>query len=324
MTKSELSPPTISDIRAAAHRIAPFAHRTPVVTSFWYDQLTGASLFFKCENFQKVGAFKFRGATNAILSANPKQAERGIVTHSSGNHAQAVALAAKMAGYHATIVMPRNAPAVKVNAVREYGAKIIFCEPTIESREQTAAQFIKETGALFIHPYNDPAVIAGQGTATLELLDEVPDLDMILAPVGGGGLISGTLIAAKSLRPDILVIGSEPEIADDAFRSFHSGSIQPVLRTDTIADGLRTSLGSLTFRVIAEHLDDLLTVSEESIIRHMRNVWERMKIIIEPSCAVPVAAVADKLKNLTGKKIGIIITGGNVDLGQLPWNSSKS
>ena len=320
METDKSSAPSFAEIREAAIRIAPYTHRTPVVQSYWYNRLTGASLFFKCENFQKVGAFKFRGACNAILTASPERAGNGIVTHSSGNHAQAVALASRMAGYNATIVMPENAPKVKIEAVREYGATIVFCEPTIEARQETADKIISEQNALFIHPYNDPAVIAGQGTAALELLDEIPDLDLILTPVGGGGLISGTLITAKALRPDIQVIGSEPELANDAFRSFHAGSIQPVLRTDTIADGLRTSLGPLTFSVMQELLDDLVTVSEESIVRHMRNVWERMKIIIEPSCAVPVAAVAEQLKNVEGLKIGIIITGGNADLDHLPWN----
>lgn len=320
METDTLSAPSFSEVKDAAKRIAPYAHHTPVVQSYWYNRLTRASLFFKCENFQKVGAFKFRGACNAILTASPEKAKNGIVTHSSGNHAQAVALASRMAGYNATIVMPENAPKVKIEAVREYGATIVFCEPTIEARQQTADRIISEQNALFIHPYNDPAVIAGQGTAALELLDEIPDLDLMLAPVGGGGLISGTLITAKALRPDIQVIGAEPELADDAFRSFHAGSIQPVLRTDTIADGLRTSLGTLTFSVMQNLLDDLVTVSEESIVRHMRNVWERMKIIIEPSCAVPVAAVAEQLKKVEGLKIGIIITGGNADLDYLPWN----
>ncbi|TVQ65038.1 MAG: pyridoxal-phosphate dependent enzyme [Balneolaceae bacterium] len=320
MNQSKDSIPTFTQIRMAAKRIAPFAHRTPVMQSYWYNQITGAALFFKCENFQKVGAFKFRGACNAILSALPEQAERGIVTHSSGNHAQAVALASRMSGYKATIVMPRNAPKVKTDAVRGYGADIIFCEPTIEARQHAADEIIRKSGALFIHPYNDPAVIAGQGTAAMELLEEVPDLDLIVAPVGGGGLISGTLIAAKSMSPAIRVIGAEPELADDAYRSIHAGTIQPVLRTDTIADGLRTSLGELTFSVMQTYLDDLLTVSEEAIVNHMRTVWERMKIIIEPSCAVPVAAVAEKMGKIAGKKIGIIITGGNVDLDHLPWS----
>ena len=313
--------PTLTDINEAAKRIRPFAHRTPVLTSAWFNEQTGAELFFKCENFQKVGAFKFRGACNAIGKLTKEEGERGIVTHSSGNHAQAVALAAKLNGYKATIVMPENAPKVKVEAVKGYGAEIVFCESTIASREETAQAIIQKTGATFIHPYNHPDVIAGQGTAAKELLEDVPGLDVMIAPVGGGGLMSGTLIAAKSMKPGILVFGAEPELADDAFRSLKSGNIEPVLRTDTIADGLRTSLGELTFHIIQTHIDDLVTVSEASIIRDMRNVWERMKIIIEPSCAVPVAAVMDKKVQVEGMKVGIILTGGNVDLDSFTWKS---
>jgi threonine dehydratase len=281
--------------------------------------LTGAELFFKCENFQKVGAFKFRGAFNAISKLSKEDGKKGIITHSSGNHAQAVALASRMNGYNATIVMPENAPKVKVNAVRDYGAEIVFCESTIESRQETTDEIISKTGATFIHPYNNADVIAGQGTSAKELLQEVPDLDIIVAPIGGGGLMSGTAIASKSVNPDIKVLGAEPKLADDAYRSFQTGSIQPVLRTDTIADGLRTSLGSLTFQIIQEHVDEIITVSEESIVRDMRRVWERMKIIIEPSCAVPISALLDREVDISGKKVGIILTGGNVDLENLPW-----
>lgn len=311
--------PVFADINKAAERICSYIHRTPVLTSSWFNEQTGAELFFKGENFQKVGAFKFRGACNAIMNLAKRDGEKGILTHSSGNHAQAVALAAKLNGYKATIVMPENTPKVKAEAVKGYGAEIVFCESTIKSREETARQIIGETGAAFIHPYNNPDVIAGQGTAAKELLKEVPDLDMILAPIGGGGLMSGTLIAAKSINPQIKVIGAEPELADDAFRSLKSGKIEPVLRTDTIADGLRTSLGELTFHIIQKHLDDLVTVSEASIIRDMRNVWERMKIIIEPSSAVPMAAIMDKKVRVEGMKVGIILTGGNVDLDCFTW-----
>lgn len=312
-------PPSYSDIRDAADRLSGFAHKTPVLESSFFNDLAGAHLYFKCENFQKVGAFKFRGAMNAISQLSEDDANKGIITHSSGNHAQAVALASKIHGYTATIVMPENAPKVKVHAVQDYGAEIVFCESTIESRQETVDQIISNTGATFIHPYNHPDVIAGQGTAAKELLDEVPDLDMILAPIGGGGLISGTAIASKTINPQIKVIGAEPALADDAYRSFRSGTIQPVLRTDTIADGLRTSLGSLTFQIIHEKVDKIITVSEESIIRDMRRMWERMKIIIEPSCAVPISALLDGDMQIRGKKIGVIITGGNVDLDQLPW-----
>ena len=314
-----LSLPQYADVEKAHRRIGSYIHRTPVLTSSYFNRLTGGELFFKCENFQKVGAFKFRGACNAVMSLSKSEGKKGIITHSSGNHAQAVALAARMNGYQATIVMPENAPKVKVDAVREYGAEIVFCESTIQARDETAQKIIAETGATFIHPYNHPAVIAGQGTAAKELLEEQPDLDIIIAPVGGGGLISGTAITAKHLNAKISIIGAEPERADDAFRSFHSGKIEPVLRTDTVADGLRTSLGELTFQVIQTHLDDIVTVSEESIIRDMRAVWERMKIIIEPSCSVPLSAILDKKVDVKGKKVGIILTGGNVDLENLPW-----
>ena len=266
-----------------------------------------------------MGAFKFRGACNAVAKLSEQDGKKGIITHSSGNHAQAVALASRMNGYKATIVMPENAPRVKVNAVRGYGAEVVFCEPTIAARSETAKRLVDETGATFIHPYNHPDVMAGQGTCAKEFLEDVPDLDIIMAPVGGGGLISGTAITARHLKPGIKVYGAEPVLADDAYRSFHSGSIEPVLRTDTIADGLRTSLGELTFEVIHKHVDDIFTVSEESIIRDMRAVWERMKIIIEPSCSVPLAAVRDRKLDASGKKVGIILTGGNVDLDNLPW-----
>tara|TARA_R100001143_G_scaffold63581_1_gene72423 strand:+ start:30861 stop:31811 length:951 start_codon:yes stop_codon:yes gene_type:complete len=311
--------PSYADVLEAAERIKPFTNRTPVFKSKWYNHQAEAELFFKCENFQKVGAFKFRGACNAVFTLNDHEANRGIVTHSSGNHAQAVALAARTKGYQATIIMPKNAPSVKVRAVKEYGAKILFCEPTIEARKEMTYQFIEETNAHFIHPYNHPMVIAGQGTVAKEFLDEIPDLDIIIAPVGGGGLISGTCITAKQIKPSIRVIGCEPELADDAYRSLKEGTIQPVLRTDTIADGLRTSLGDVTFTIMKEYLDDLVTVSEKSITREMRSVWERMKIIIEPSSAVPLAACMDQKFEVKGKKIGVILTGGNVDLDKLPW-----
>ena len=313
--------PSYQDIVEASERIKGHAHKTPVLQSSYFNQLAGGDLYFKCENLQKVGAFKFRGAFNAISQLSRDDGKKGIITHSSGNHAQAVALASKMCGYKATIVMPENAPKVKVNAVRDYGAGIVFCENTIESRQETTEQIILETEATFIHPYNDPRVISGQGTCAKEFLEEVPDLDVIIAPVGGGGLISGTLIAAKSIKPNIKVLGAEPEFADDAYRSLKAGAIQPVLRTDTIADGLRTSLGTLTFEIIHQKIDDIITVSEDSVIRDMRRMWERMKIIIEPSSAVPISALLKEKINLKGKKTGIILTGGNVDVENLPWQS---
>lgn len=311
--------PDYTDVLQAAERIKPFANRTPIFKSNWFNQQTGAELYFKCENFQKVGAFKFRGACNAVFSLSEQEGKKGIATHSSGNHAQAVALASRNKGYQATIIMPKNAPVIKIKAVKEYGAKILFCEPTIEARKEMTYQFIEESGAHFIHPYNHPMVIAGQGTVAKEFLEEVPDLDVIIAPVGGGGLISGICISAKHIKPTIKVLGCEPELADDAYRSLKAGSIQPVLRTDTIADGLRTSLGDVTFQIMSEKLDGLVTVTEDSIIREMRSVWERMKLIIEPSCAVPVAACMEQKIDIKGKKVGIILTGGNVDLDKLPW-----
>ncbi|MBD3615251.1 MAG: pyridoxal-phosphate dependent enzyme [Gracilimonas sp.] len=311
--------PTIDDIKEAHQLIGEYAHRTPVLNSKQVDQKTGGRILFKCENFQKVGAFKFRGASNAIFSLSEEDAKKGVATHSSGNHAQAVALAAKMRGIPAHVVMPENAPKVKVKAVQSYGAEITFCEPTLEARETTLEQVVTKTGATFIHPYNDARIIAGQGTCALELLEDHPDLDIIIAPVGGGGLLSGTAIAAKSIKPDILVIGAEPANADDAYRSFKSGKLIPVKNPDTVADGLRTSLGQLPFSIIKEQVDDIVTVPEDSIVEAMRYVWERLNMIIEASCAVPVAAVFDGKVEVKGKKVGIIITGGNVDLDNLPW-----
>lgn len=312
--------PTFEDVQSAHERIKSQIHRTPVLTNRRVDEHSGATVFFKCENFQRVGAFKFRGASNAIGSLSDEEAANGVATHSSGNHAQAVALAAKMRGIPAHIVMPENAPAVKKKAVKGYGAHVTMCESTLEGRKSTLAEVVEKTGALFIHPYNDARIIAGQGTAAIELLDEEPDLDIILAPVGGGGLLSGTAIAGKGMKPGIRVIGCEPEIADDAYRSFKSGELQPVQRTDTVADGLRTSLGELSFACIKKHVDDIVTVSESEIVEAMRFIWERMKIIIEASCAVPVAALFHNKMDAKGKKVGIIITGGNVDLDHLPWN----
>lgn len=312
--------PTFTDVQSAHERINNQIHRTPVLTNRQVDERSGAQVFFKCENFQRVGAFKFRGAHNAVSSLSDEEAADGVATHSSGNHAQAVALAAKMRGIPAHIVMPENAPAVKKKAVKGYGANITMCESTLEGRESTLAKVVEETGALFIHPYNDARIIAGQGTAAIELLDNEPDLDIILTPVGGGGLLSGTAIAGKGINPKIRVIGCEPEIADDAYRSFKTGELQPVLRTDTVADGLRTSLGELSFACIQQHVDDIVTVSESEIIEAMRFIWERMKIIIEASCAVPAAALFHNKIDARNKKVGIIITGGNVDLDHLPWN----
>ena len=313
--------PTLSDIHRAAERIKPYAHRTPVLTCESLNQLVEAQLFFKCENLQKVGAFKFRGACNTVFSLAEHEVRRGVATHSSGNHAAALALAAQKRGARAYIVMPNNAPAVKKAAVKGYGGNITFCEPTLAARESTLAKIVEETGAVFVHPYNDARIIAGQGTAALELLEEVPDLEVVMAPVGGGGLLSGTAIAVSGLSPKTKVIAAEPEGADDAYRSLQAGKIIPSINPRTIADGLLTSLGDLTFAIIRKHVHEIVTVSEPAIIAAMRHIWERMKIIVEPSAAVPLGALLEKKIDLRGKRIGVIFSGGNVDLEKLPWLS---
>ncbi len=300
------------DVVKAHERIRMYIHHTPVMTSQTIDRLTGASVYFKCENFQKTGAFKFRGACNAVFSL-PGGGGRGVVTHSSGNHAAALALAAGMAGIPAYAVMPRNAPAVKIAAVRGYGAKVILCEPSVESRESTASRIMEETGAVMVHPNNDERIIAGQGTSALEFVNEV-DLDMILAPVGGGGLLSGTALAAAGWKPRVRAIGCEPEMADDAARSFRAGRIFPSTYPDTIADGLRTSLGDKTFAIIRAKVEDIVTVSENAIVEAMRIVFERMKIVIEPSSAVPLAALMTRAVDAQRLRVGVLLSGGNVDL----------
>jgi threonine dehydratase len=317
-----LTRPSYKDIEAAALRMAGLVHHTPVLTSSAINEMTGLEAYFKCENFQKVGAFKYRGATNAILSLSNEQAARGVATHSSGNHAAALALAARKRGIPCYVAMPENAPQVKIEAVRHYGAEITFCEPTLQSREDTLKEIIRRTGAVFIHPFDNFNVISGQGTAAKEFLEEVPGLEVLLVPVGGGGLLSGSSIAAKSLKPGILVYGCEPANADDAFRSFHSGKIHPSVKPNTVADGLLTSLSELTFSIIRENTDDIYTVSEPSILYAMRLIWQRMKIIIEPSSAVPVAVMLDHKDQFAGKKTGIIISGGNCDLSNLPFHES--
>ena len=310
---------TLADIRAAHGRIADKIHRTPVLTSATLDALCGGQLFFKCENFQKIGAFKARGAANAVFALTDDEAARGVATHSSGNHAAALARAARLRSIPAHIVMPSNAPKTKIESVRRNGGRIIFCEPNVVAREAACAQVIAETGARLIHPYNDYAVMAGQGTATLELLEQAPELDLIIVPVGGGGLLCGTAVAAKGVRPDIRVIAAEPAGADDAARSFAAGRIIPLEKASTVADGLRTSLGERNFPLIQQHVDGIVTVSEDSIVAAMRRIWEVLKIIIEPSCAVPYAAIMEQKINVSGKRVGIILTGGNVDLDALPW-----
>jgi len=290
-----------------------------VLTSRALDALTGASLFFKCENFQKVGAFKFRGATNAVQALTDEEASGGVATHSSGNHAQALALAARERGLAAYIVMPENAPQVKREAVAGYGATIIPCESTLAARESTLAQVVEETGAAFVHPYNNPYVIAGQGTACLELMQEVPDLDMVITPVGGGGLLSGTAIAARSLSPSIRVLAAEPKGADDAFRSLRDGRLHPSVNPQTICDGLLTSVGEIPFAIMREHVERVLLVEDDEVIDAMKLIYERMKLVIESSAACPLAGLLGGELDLSSLRIGVILSGGNVDLAQLPF-----
>ena len=318
-----MNEPTIEQIRAAHERIKPHIHRTPVLTCRAIDKVCGASLFFKCENFQKVGAFKIRGATNALFSLSDDEAACGVATHSSGNHAAALAQAAAWRNAKAYVVMPNNAPAVKVAAVKGYGAEITFCEPNLQAREDGLATVVERTGASFVHPYNDLRIITGQATAGLELIEDAPELDLALAPVGGGGLLSGTALAFAALSPQTTVLAGEPAGADDAFRSLQEGKIIPSVKPQTVADGLLTSLGELTFPIIQRHVREIITVSEEEIIAAMRTIWERMKIIVEPSSAVPLAAVLKKREEVRGKKVGIIISGGNVDLAKLPWAAAE-
>jgi threonine dehydratase len=314
---------TLNDIRRAAERVRPYAHRTPVLTNESLNRKTGARVFLKCENLQKVGAFKFRGACNAVFSLSDAEAARGVVTHSSGNHAQALALAARLRGIPVYIVMPDNAPAVKKDAVAGYGGRITLCEPTLEAREAGLARVAQETGAAVVHPYNNEQVIAGQGTAAIELLEDAPDLDVIVAPVGGGGLLSGTSIAATELKKGLRVIGAEPEMADDAFRSMQAGRIIPSVKPRTIADGLLTSLGDLTFPIIRERVEQIVTVSEAGIIASMRYVMERAKLLVEPSAAVAVGVLWERKIDLGGLKVGVILSGGNVDLEKLPWQAQQ-
>lgn len=311
--------PGIEAINEAAKRIAPYIHRTPVLTSLSINGILNSQLYFKCENFQKVGAFKYRGATNAIHQLSPTQLQNGVATHSSGNHAQALALAAKIKNIEAHIVMPANAPKIKKDAVIGYGANVIECEPTLEAREATLNRVIKDKKAHFIHPYNDFGIIEGQATSAKELIEDVPNLDYLIAPVGGGGLLSGTSLSVKYFSPNTRTIGAEPTGADDAYRSFKAGEIIPSINPDTIADGLLTSLGSLTFPIIKAHVEQILTVKDSVTIEAMKLIWQRMKIIVEPSAAVPLAVVMDNPHSFNGKKIGIILSGGNVDFDILPF-----
>ena len=311
--------PSFADIKAAHDLIRPYIHRTPVMTCKAVDRLAGCELYFKCENFQKVGAFKFRGATNAVFSLSEAAAAAGVGTHSSGNHAAALALAASMRGIQSYIVMPSNAPEVKKNAVAGYGGHITFCEPTLQAREETLEGLTERLDLTVVHPYNNFYVISGQGTAAVELLEELPDPEIVMCPVGGGGLLAGTAIATKFLSPGCRVIAAEPKMADDAFRSFRDGYIHPSIHPQTIADGLLTSLGELNFEIIRHQVDEILTTSEASIVAAMRMIWERMKIIVEPSSAVPLAVILENREKFAGKKVGIILSGGNVELSKLPF-----
>jgi len=311
--------PTYKQVEKAHIRVRQYAHRTPILSSASINRITGAKLLFKCENFQKVGAFKFRGAINAVMSLSDGAAGRGVATHSSGNHAAALALAARKRGIDAYVVMPENAPDIKKKAVAGYGATIYFCKPTLKARESALAEVIAETGATEIHPYDNSDVISGQGTAAKELLEDEGDLDLVLAPVGGGGLLAGTALSVSHLSPGTKLIGCEPEGADDAYRSFLKGEIVPSNNPKTIADGLLTSLGKRNFAIIKEKVEQIVTVSEDSIVEAMRLVWERMKIVIEPSSAVPLGAILEGKIDPRNQKIGIIISGGNLDLENLPF-----
>jgi threonine dehydratase len=317
--RDALALPDLAAIRRARDRIARFVHRTPILTCAALDAETGGRLAFKCENLQKVGAFKARGAVNAVFSLSDDESGRGVVTHSSGNHGAALAYAASRRGIPAWVVMPENAAKPKQENVRRFGATIRLCAPNVAARETACANVQHETGAVLVHPFDDARVIAGQGTAALELIEEIPDLDIVIAPVGGGGLLSGTAIAVKSLRHDIRVYGAEPANADDAERGFRSGRVEPLPATTTIADGLRTTLSERTLAALCTHVDAIGLAQEATIVRAMRMTWERMKIIIAPSSAVPLACLLDGTLDVRGQRVGIILTGGNVDLDRLPW-----
>ena len=310
---------TYNDIEKAHQRISDHIHNTPILTSDSLDNELGSNLFFKCENFQKTGSFKIRGATNSILQLNDTEIKNGIITTSSGNHGAAVAFIADKIGTSSKIIMPNNTPKNKIENVERYGGEIFYCEPNIKSREDTLEKMIQKSGGSIIHPYNDEKIIAGQGTAAKELIEKVPDLDAIICPVSGGGLLSGTLLAAKNLKPDIKVFGAEPENADDTYRSILNNKIMSNKTTDTIADGLRAQVGTITFPIIKENVDKILLVSEEMIISSMYMIWQRLKIIIEPSCSIVLAALMLNSNKFLNKKVGLILTGGNYDLKQIPW-----
>lgn len=316
--------PDLKEIQEAHERIKPFIHQTPILTSQTINEITGAQLFFKCENFQRAGAFKMRGASNALLLITKSELKKGVATHSSGNHAAALSLAAKLIGTQAYIAMPSTAPLIKQNAVKGYGGVITFCEPTLKDREKALNKIIEKTGAVFIHPFDDYRIIAGQATAAKEIFENLDDVDFLIAPVGGGGLLSGSSITAKFLSPSTKIIGAEPEGADDAFRSLRDGKIYPSVNPQTIADGLLTSLSRKTYNIISQNVSEIITVSEYLIVDAMKLIWERMKIIIEPSAAVTLAAILKNRAKFENKRVALILSGGNLDLEKLPWlNSDK-
>tara|TARA_Y100000758_G_scaffold236472_1_gene172824 strand:- start:367 stop:1305 length:939 start_codon:yes stop_codon:yes gene_type:complete len=310
---------TLKDIASAHDRIREFIHRTPVLTNKSLNELTGAELFFKCDNFQKAGSFKIRGATNTVELLSQDEMDNGIATTSSGNHGAALSMAVSRRGGKTKVVMPHNTPKIKVNNVERNGGEVVWCEPDQSSREEVLRELIDKTGSTVVHPYNDERIIAGQGTCAKELLEDYPDIACIVSPVSGGGLLSGTLLSSKGINKDILVYGAEPSEADDAFRSLQSGKIVPNETINTICDGLRAQIGTITFPIIQENVDEIITLSEEEIINSMQMIWERMKIIIEPSCAISLAAIIKNREMFEGKKVGLIMSGGNVDLTQLPW-----
>ena len=314
-----LTVPSLEDMLVAHERIKPHIHRTPVLTSSFLNELTGAELFFKCENFQKAGAFKVRGASNAVFGLDEETAKAGVATHSSGNHALSLSYAAGRRGIPCHVVMPRTAPQAKKDAVRGYGGLITECEPSTSSREAVFADVQAETGAEFVHPYNDPRVIAGQGTCSKELLEQTDGLDAVIAPIGGGGMVSGTCLTLSSLAPEVKIYAAEPEQADDAARSFRAGHIIADDAPQTVADGLKVPLKDLTWHFVSNHVTDVLTASEEEIVDAMRLIWARMKIVMEPSSAVPLATILKNKDVFVGKRVGVIVTGGNVDLNKLPW-----
>jgi len=310
---------TLKDIEAAHERISPLIHRTPVFTNSSLNKLSGAELYFKCDNFQKAGSFKIRGATNTVEQLTIEELNRGVATTSSGNHGAALSMAVTRRGGKTKVVMPNNTPEIKVNNVERNGGEVVWCEPEQESRESVLKELIEKTGAVVVHPYNDERIMAGQGTCAKELLEDYPDLDTIVSPVSGGGLLSGTLLSSKALKANIQVFGAEPVEADDAYRSLKLGKIVPNETINTICDGLRAQIGTLTFPVIADLVDDIITVTEEEIIDSMRMIWERLKMIVEPSSSITLGAILKNKDKFNGKKVGLIISGGNVDLDHLPW-----